>query len=366
MNKMNKNNYCVIMAGGIGTRFWPISRTSHPKQFIDILGTGQTLIQQTYSRFKKIIPEENIYIVTNEIYKNLVREQLPEIKDAQVICEPARRNTAPCIAYASYKIANLNPEANIVVAPSDHIILKEDVFVEIVEAALKCTEVNNWLLTLGIKPSRPDTGYGYIQFNDGVSCPKDKRIKKVKTFTEKPVLEMARQFLKSGDFLWNAGIFIWKVKNILAAFEEHLPEVDSIFREGIKKYNTPKEKAFIKEAYTICKSISIDYGVMEKADNVYTLLSDFGWSDLGTWGSLYDTRKKDKVGNTIVGKNVMVYDAKNCIVNMPNDKLVVLQGLHDCIVVESDNILLICKMSDEQQIRQFVNDVMIEKGEHFV
>ncbi len=363
---MNKNDYCVIMAGGIGARFWPLSRTSHPKQFIDILGTGETLIQNTYNRFRKICKKENIYIVTNDIYKKLVHEQLPEIAEEQIICEPARRNTAPCIAYASYKIFKLNPDANVVVAPSDHIILKEDVFIEIVESALKCTEANDWLLTLGIKPSRPDTGYGYIQFNAGITCPNDKRIKKVKTFTEKPVLEMAKSFLKSGDFLWNSGIFIWKAKNILTAFENYLPEIDSLFKEGIKKYNTPKEKAFIKDTYTVCRSISIDYGIMEKADNVYVLQSDFGWSDLGTWGSLYEARKKDKAGNTVVGKNVMIFDSKNCIVNMPNGKLVVMQGLTDCIVVESDDILLICKMSDEQQIRQFVNDVMVEKGEQYV
>jgi len=363
---MNKNDYCVIMAGGIGTRFWPISRTSHPKQFIDILGTGQTLIQQTYERFKKICPQENIYIVTNDIYQSLVHEQLPGINEKQIICEPARRNTAPCIAYASYKIAAINPDANVIVAPSDHIIMKEDVFVEIVKSALKCTASNDWLLTLGIKPSRPDTGYGYIQFNEEIDYACDTRIRKVKTFTEKPGLEMAKSFMKSGDFLWNAGIFIWKVKNILEAFEKFLPEIDNIFKEGKPKFNTAKEKAFIKEAYTICRNISIDYGIMEKADNVYVLQSDFGWSDLGTWGSLYDTRNKDNVGNTIVGKNVMVYDSKNCIVNMPNEKVVVMQGIQDCIVVESDNILLICKMSDEQQIRQFVNDVKIEKGEQYV
>ncbi len=363
---MKSNDYCVIMAGGIGTRFWPISRASHPKQFIDILGTGQTLIQQTYERIKKICPKENIYIVTNEIYERLIQEQIPELTKEQIICEPSRRNTAPCIAYASYKIAAKNPDANIIVAPSDHIILNEAAFVETVKSGLKCTQSNNWLLTLGIKPSRPDTGYGYIQFNSGNPYPEDKRLKKVKTFTEKPVLEMAKSFLKSGDFLWNAGIFIWKVKDILSAFDKYLPEINDLFKEGIKKYNTPKENEFIKSTYTVCKSISIDYGIMEKADNVYVLKSDFGWSDLGTWGSLYETRSKDVNGNTIVGKNVMNYDSKNCIVNMPNDKLVVMHGLTDCIVVESDNILLICKKTDEQQIRKFVNDVKIEKGEEFV
>ncbi len=363
---MNKNNFCVIMAGGIGTRFWPISRTSHPKQFIDILGTGQTLIQQTYNRFLKICDKEKIYVVTNEIYHSLVKEQLHGIADEQIISEPSRRNTAPCIAYASYKIYAKNPDANIVVAPSDHIILKEERFTEIINSALEASAKHDWLLTLGIKPSRPDTGYGYIQFCAESVYPKDDRLRKVKTFTEKPVLEMAKQFLKSGDFLWNAGIFIWQAKNIIAAFENYLPEIGQIFKDGIKSYNTPKEKSFIKTAYAICKNISIDYGVMEKAVNVYVLQSDFGWSDLGTWGSLYDTREKNNDGNTIVGKNVLIYDSKNCIVNMPNDKLVVMQGLNDFIVVESDNILLICKKTDEQQIRQFVNDVRVEKGEQFV
>jgi mannose-1-phosphate guanylyltransferase len=260
----------------------------------------------------------------------------------------------------------INPNANVIVAPSDHIILKEDAFIEVITAALKATEKNDWLLTLGIQPSRPDTGYGYIQFNDQITYANDDRINKVKTFTEKPVLEMAKSFIQSGDFLWNAGIFVWSLKSIMKAFEMYLPEVDSIFKDGMQYYNTKNEENFIKNAYTICKNISIDYGVMEKADNVYVLSSEFGWSDLGTWGSLYETRKKDSNGNTVVGKNVMIYDTTNCIVNVPKDKLVVLQGLDDYIVVEDDNILLICKKTEEQQIRQFVNDVMSEKGEKFV
>lgn len=361
-----KNNFCVIMAGGVGSRFWPMSRTSQPKQFIDILGSGETLIQQTFRRFERVCPSENIYIVTNELYRELIKKQIPHIKDEQIVCEPTRRNTAPCIAYANYKILQINPNANIIVAPSDHIILKEDAFIEVITAALKATEKNDWLLTLGIQPSRPDTGYGYIQFNDQITYADDARINKVKTFTEKPVLEMAKSFIQSGDFLWNAGIFVWSLKSIMKAFEMYLPEVDSIFKEGMQYYNTKNEENFIKNAYTICKNISIDYGVMEKADNVYVLSSEFGWSDLGTWGSLYETRKKDSNGNTVVGKNVMIYDTSNCIVNVPKDKLVVLQGLDDYIVVEDDNILLICKKTEEQQIRQFVNDVMSEKGEKFV
>lgn len=363
---MNKNNFCIIMAGGIGARFWPLSRQHHPKQFIDILGTGETLIQATFNRFTRICPPENIYIVTNEIYKSQVLDQLPLISEEQVLCEPSRRNTAPCIAYANYRILQINPDANIVVAPSDHIILKEDLFIEVITSALKAAGENDWLLTLGIQPSRPDTGYGYIQFDESQGYASDTRIRKVKTFTEKPQLEMALQFLASGDFLWNSGIFIWKLKSILAAFDKYLPEVDQLFRAGIGKYNTAEEESFIRKTYTICKSISIDYGVMEKADNVYVLASDFGWSDLGTWGSLYETRLKDEQGNAVVGQNVMMYDTRNCIVNMPKDKLVVLHGLDDYIVVEDEGVLLVCRKGDEQQIRQFVNDVLIEKGEKYV
>ena len=363
---MNKDCYCVIMAGGIGSRFWPMSRTSHPKQFIDILGTGETLIQQTFKRFERVIPAENIFIVTNEAYSGLVREQIPGIHDYQVISEPTRRNTAPCIAYACNKISVLNPAARIVVAPSDHIIMKEDLFTEVIISALEACRQNPWLLTLGITPSRPDTGYGYIQFRDVENYPGDSRLKKVKTFTEKPVFEMAVQFMESGDFLWNSGIFIWSASSILEAFDRYLPEVGDAFKKGRDIYNGPEEESFIRQTYTTCKSISIDYGIMEKADNVYVLRSDFGWSDLGTWGSLYENRQKNEQGNAVVGKNVVMYDSRNCVVNMPNDKLVVLQGLEDYIVVESGKVLLICRKQDEQQIRQFVNDVRIEKGEHFV
>jgi len=363
---MNKNDFCIIMAGGLGSRFWPMSKTAHPKQFIDILGTGQTLIQQTYERFKKIVPKENIYIVTNSSYKSLVKNQLPELSNNQIVLEPSRRNTAPCIAFAAYKIAEINPKANMVVAPSDHIILKENEFISIVQSALEASRKNKWLITLGIKPNRPDTGYGYIQFNEEVVLENNKNLKKVKTFTEKPNLEIAKSFLKSGDFLWNSGIFVWSLKSIKEAIALYLPEINKLFDSGKGLYNTPKEESFINKAYTVCRSISIDYGVMEKAQNVYVLISDFGWSDLGTWGSLYENREKNTEGNAIVGKNVLMYDTKNCIVNMPKDKLAVIQGLDNYIIVDTENILLICKKSDEQQIRKFVNDVKIEKGDHFV
>jgi len=362
----SNHNFCVIMAGGVGARFWPMSRTSHPKQFIDILGTGETLIQQTYHRFKKICPRENIYIVTNEIYKGLVKEQIPELDCKQILLEPSRRNTAPCIAYANHCILERDPEARVVVAPSDHIILKEDIFLADIQSAMDAASKHDWLLTLGIRPSRPDTGYGYIQYTGGTVYEQNPQIRKVKTFTEKPNLELAETFLKCGDFLWNSGIFIWSLKSIMKAFAEHLPEVDVLFSQGQGKFGTHEEKDFISETYSVCKSISIDYGVMEKAGNVYVLSADFGWSDLGTWGSLYENRPQDAQGNAIVGKNVLMYDSSNCIVNMPNDKVVVLEGMNDFIVVESENVLLVCRKTDEQQIRQFVNDVRLEKGEKFV
>ena len=363
---MNKDCYCVIMAGGVGSRFWPMSKKAEPKQFLDILGTGETLLQQTFNRFKRICPEENIYIVTNEIYRDIVKNQLPGINNDQVLGEPALRNTAPCIAYANYKILDKNPNAKIVVAPSDHIILKEDIFVEVINSALAAVTENDWLLTLGITPSRPDTGYGYIQFNETLTYKNDKRIRKVKTFTEKPNLEIAKSFLESGDFLWNSGIFIWSLKSILSAFDKYLPEVNDIFKEGISKYNTSNEIPFIEKAYSVCKNISIDYGIMEKADNVQVLASAFGWSDLGTWGSLYTLMNKDDNENAVIGKNVMLYNSKNNVINMPKNKLAVIQGLKDYIVVENEDILLICRKEDEQNIRQIVNDVKSEKGEKFI
>jgi mannose-1-phosphate guanylyltransferase len=354
------------MAGGVGSRFWPMSRTAHPKQFLDILGTGHTLLQQTYQRFLRLCPKENIYIVTNDSYVDLVKEQIKGINANNILSEPARKNTAPCVAYASYKIAKLNPDALVVVAPSDHLITKEDTFIKAIKACYVKAAAEDCLVTLGIRPSRPDTGYGYIQFVESSEKEKDKRIKKVKTFTEKPDLEMAKFFLQSGDFLWNSGIFIWSVKSVINAFEKYSPEMHSTFMEGNEYYNTPKESEFIAKAYIDCKSISIDYAIMEKAENVFVRSSIIGWSDLGTWGSLYEHIKRDGNENAVVGKNVMLYDSKNCIVNVPKDKLVVMQGLEDYIVVESDGILLICKKEDEQQIRTFVNDAKVLKGEKFV
>ncbi len=363
---MNDSNYVVIMAGGIGERFWPMSRESRPKQFIDILGTGKTLLQQTYERFERVCKRENIFIVTNKKYRQLVEQQLPELEPGRLICEPARKNTAPCIAYACYKIYDLNPKANVVVAPSDHIILKEDIFCEIINAAMVAAPKENRLFTLGITPSRPDTGYGYIQFVEETAYPDDQRLKKVKTFTEKPNADLAQSFLDSGDFLWNSGIFIWSCESIISAFEKFQPEISYIFRDAIGKYNTPDELEYMDIAYTACKSISIDYAIMEKADNVYVFVSDFGWSDLGTWGSLFDARPKDDNHNTVIGKGAMLYDSTNCIINVPEDKLVVIQGLDGYIVSEADNALLICKMTQEQQIRKFVSDIKLQKGEKYI
>jgi mannose-1-phosphate guanylyltransferase len=354
------------MAGGVGTRFWPMSTTGHPKQFLDILGTGKTLIQQTFDRFLELCPPQNIYVVTSDIYEQLVCEQLPNIPKENILTEPSRKNTAPCIAYASYKINKLNPNAITVVAPSDHLISKDDVFVKAIKSCFAKAKAEDCLLTLGIKPSRPDTGYGYIQFVNTPSKEKDKRIFKVKTFTEKPEHEMAKFFIESGDFLWNSGIFIWSTKSIISAFEQHDPELASLFKEGNDFYNTPEEKEFIDRAYKTCKNDSIDYSVMEKAENVYVRSSIIGWSDLGTYGSLYNHIKHDKGNNALVGKNIIQYDCKGCIVNVPKDKLVVMQGLEDYIVVESDGVLMICKKENEQQIRNFVNDVKVQKGEKFV
>jgi len=349
------------MAGGIGSRFWPMSRTTFPKQFIDILGTGQTLIQQTFDRLLKIAPKENIYIVTNELYKSLVIEQL-NLDEDQILCEPSRRNTAPCIAFANYKIASKNPNANIIVAPADHLILKEDKFIEVMQTALAYTANNDALVTLGIQPSRPDTGYGYIQYDEGG----DNEIKKVKTFTEKPDLELAKQFLSSGDFSWNSGMFIWSLKSIQKAFENLLPDIDSLFQEHKDQFGKEGETSVVESIYSICKSVSIDYGIMEKADNVYVISADIGWSDLGTWGSIYTHLEHDENDNAVVGKNVMLYDSKDCIVSVPKEKLVVLQGLKDYIVVESNDTLLVCKKEDEQKIKQFVTDIKLTKGDKFI
>lgn len=361
-----ENKYVVIMAGGAGTRFWPMSRAEKPKQFLDILGTGKTLLQQTYERFLPEFKKENIYVVSNEAYGNLVKDQLPDLTNNQILLEPSRKNTAPCIAYAAYKLHQINPDAVIVVASSDHLILNESSFKQVIMKAVNAASFKDNLITIGLKPSRPDTGYGYIQFNEEESHPGEKELFKVKTFTEKPEYEMARFFLQSGDFLWNSGIFVWSTQSIIEAFEKYQPELASLFGDEKEKYNTTEESALIEKAYNVCKNISIDYAIMEKANNVYVLGADFGWSDLGTWGSLYEHSTKSNEGNSVNGKNVILYETTNCLVKMPKEKLVVLEGLDDYIVVENDNILLICRKSQEQHIRQIVNDVKINKGDKFV
>jgi len=353
---MNNNNYAVIMAGGIGSRFWPMSKESRPKQFIDILGTGETLIQQTFRRLSKICPKENILIVTNKNYKELCLEQLKNVDKNNILCEPTMRNTAPCIAYAAFKIYSKNQDANMIVAPSDHLITNEDEFVKVVNNGMRMTAKYDILLTIGIQPSRPDTGYGYIQSSNS-KLEGNPIIKKVKKFTEKPSQELALQFLDSGDFLWNSGIFIWSAKTIIKSFRKHLRNIYDVFEEGNSFYNTKKENSYIDRIFPECNNISIDYGVMEKSDSVYVFPADLGWSDLGTWSSLYTYLDLDKNQNAVQGNNVFLYDSGNNIVKIPNEKLVVLQGLNGYIIVENDGILLVCKKEDEQQIKEFVSDI---------
>ena len=351
---MMENNYCIIMAGGVGSRFWPFSRNDRPKQFLDFFGTGRSLLQMTFDRFSHVVPAENILIVSNVIYKDLILEQLPEIKTHQVLLEPNRRNTAPCIAYAINRIKAITDNANIIVAPSDHLIVRELDFIETIKTGIDFIEKNDYLLTLGIKPSRPETGYGYIQIDDGETS-----LRKVKTFTEKPNAELAQIFFETGEFYWNSGIFLWSLKTIDNAFNTLLPDVANRFNEGKDFFNTPDEQVFIDKMFPSCPNISIDYGIMEKAQNVYVLCSDFGWTDLGTWGSLYEMSPKDENENVSLKCKTMFYESSNNIIALPSDKLVVVQGLDDYIVAESDNVLLICKKEVEQRIRQFVNDIAL-------
>lgn len=360
---MNKNHYVAIMAGGIGSRFWPMSRTHYPKQFLDILGTGRTLIQNTFDRFANFIPAENIYVVTSAEYAEIVKEQLPGMKTENILCEPSRKNTAPCVAYISYKLRQLNPDGALICAPADHLILDEKAFVKVCLEALGFVSEHKALVTLGIKPSHPNTGYGYIQIEQqGVSD----NVYKVKTFTEKPNLEIARTFLDSGDFLWNAGIFVWQVRNIVKAFEQHLPEMAEVFEAETSLFNTPDEEAAIGRIYPQCTNISIDYGIMEKANNVYLIPSSFGWSDLGTWNSAYDNMEKDYLGNAVSGDNVMVIDATRCMVHGKDEKLYLLQGLDDYILVDTKDVMLICKKEKEQEIKEYVAEVKRNKGDKFL
>lgn len=360
---MNKNQYVAIMAGGIGSRFWPMSRTNLPKQFLDILNTGKTLIQATYDRFAAFIPAENIYVVTSNEYINIVKKQLPQLPLQNILGEPSRKNTAPCIAYISFKVQQLDPNGTLIVAPADHLILDNIAFTKVCLEALSFVQKHNALITLGIKPTYPNTGYGYIQYEQQEVA---NNVYKVKTFTEKPNLELAKAFIASGEFLWNAGIFVWQVKNVIKAFEKFLPEMYDVFHAEQELFNSPEEVAAVNRIYPQCTNISIDFGIMEKADNVYVIPSSFGWSDLGTWNSAYENLEKDYLENAVAGENVIVFDSLRNMVHSQNDKLVVLQGLEDFIVVDSDDVLLICKREKEQDIKEYVAEVKRNKGDKYL
>ena len=357
---MNSNRYCVIMAGGVGARFWPMSRQAMPKQFLDILGTGRSFIQHTYERFAKIVPKENFLIVTNKRYKEQVLRHLPEIREEQILCEPIGRNTAPCIAYAAYTLKQNNPDATMIVSPSDHLILNEEEFGIIVSNCAEYAEQNNALMTIGIEPSRPETGYGYIQRTG------NEEITKVKCFTEKPNIEMAQAFLECGEFLWNSGIFIWKVKDIISALEEHLPAHSALFAEAEPMLGTDKESEAIEHVFAECKPISIDYGVMERATNVYVHRGDFGWSDVGTWGSAHQHSRKDSFANALNSKQIQTYDTRNSLIFVPENKAAIVSGLKDYIVVDTNDVLMICPRSEEQNIKRFIEDIKYSTGNEHI
>ena len=345
---MNKNYYAILMAGGVGSRFWPVSTTEFPKQFHDMLGSGETLIQKTFSRLVKLIPAENILILTNERYNDLVLEQLPMVKPEQVLLEPAMRNTAPCILYASLKIQKQNPDAVMVVAPSDHWIEDETAFVDNLQQCFDFCQKENALMTLGIQPTYPNTGFGYIEFDKT----DENSIKKVNQFREKPDYETAKSFLKQGNFLWNGGIFIWSAKSITAAFEKFQPQMNTLFQQGIESYNTENEKQFINDNYASAENISIDYAVMEKAANVYVLPATFDWNDLGTWGQLHEKLAKDENNNGVINAKVVMENASNNIIRTDANKLIVVDGLHDYIIVDKEGVLLIYPKSKEQDIKR--------------
>lgn len=344
------------MAGGVGSRFWPMSIPSRPKQFLDVLGIGKTLIQLTFERLERIAPEDQIYVVTNERYVGLVKQQLPQLSVDRILTEPIRKNTAPCITYAAAKIYAINKEANLVVAPSDHLILKEERFEHIVNIAIQRAQDNDRLITLGIKPTRPDSGYGYIQFHqDGDIL--GGQIKKVKQFTEKPNRELAEIFLKSGDYYWNSGIFVWRAKTILAAVQKFKPDLYDLFCNDFHVYSTPGEKIYTDQAFMACEDISIDFGIMENAKNVDVVLADFDWSDLGTWGSLYGHLEKDYNGNAASSEKIFMIDSHDCLVKLPEDRVAVIQGMDNKIVVEADNKLLILDKNDEQNLKKYLETI---------
>lgn len=360
-----ENRYVLIMAGGIGSRFWPMSRKEKPKQFLDILGTGESLIQMTYRRFLEVCSRDHIYVVTSEEHADLVKEQL-DIDPSLILSEPLRRNTAPCIAYGAFRIMAVDPKAVIAVTPADHLITKQDVFTSVINEAYDYAESNDVLLTLGIKPDRPETGYGYIQAKLNSKVPGYSDLHKVKAFTEKPELEMARLFLESGDFFWNSGIFVWNGVSILKAFERYLPDVFLSFSAGESLYDTSAEPAFIANAYSQCSSISVDYGIMEKADNVYVICTDPGWSDLGTWSSLYMHSKHDMNSNAVNGGLAFAYNSEGNILSLPEGKIAVIQGLDDYIIVDSGDALLIVRKDEEQSIKNYLENVNKKTGERYM
>lgn len=355
----------MIMAGGVGSRFWPMSRTAYPKQFLDFLGLGRTLLQQTYDRFLPLCSKDRILVVTNARYAGIVREQLPDLQPWQILEEPQRKNTAPCVAYANAVIGKRDPDAVIVVAPSDHLVLKEEAFHETIGIAAKQADDEDCLVTLGIMPSRPDTGYGYIQFSEGTSTVHP-RVKSVRTFTEKPDHATAQRFVESGDFLWNAGIFIWSLRSINASFKQHLAVMQALFDAQSEAFGTAGERGAVEMIYAECANESIDYGILEKASNVRVVASEFGWSDLGTWGSLYTHLPKDSHGNASIGSSVKLHECSGNVVHAHDGRLLVLQGLDDFIVVSTTDALLVCRKRDEQQIKQFVNELTAESGERYI
>ena len=347
------NNHLVIMAGGVGSRFWPMSTAEKPKQFIDVLGVGKTLIQLTVERFGDLVAPENVWVVTNQKYAPIVEEQLPNIPKTNILCEPCRRNTAPCIAYVSWRIKSNDPKANIVVSPSDHIVVDTAEFQRVIKECMRFTSETDAIVTLGMKPNRPETGYGYIQADLSTSSLRNKEIYRVDSFREKPDLKTAQEYIKKNYYFWNAGIFIWNINTIVNAFRIYQPTMAKIFESMLSVYGTEKEQALIDERFPECENISVDYAIMEKAEEIFVCPADFGWSDLGTWGSLHGQSKKDLYGNATIGQDINLIESHNCIVHTTQEKKVVIQGLDGYIVAEKDNTLLICKLSEEQRIKQF-------------
>ncbi len=361
---MNKHHYIAILAGGLGTRFWPKSRSANPKQFLDILGTGKSLLQNTYDRYNKFISNENIFVITTIEYEEQVKTHLPQLPVENILCEPSRKNTAPCVALIAAKLYKKDKNATFMVAPSDHLVSDEESFKNVALNALVFASNNNAFVTLGIKPTYPNTGYGYIQYN--IHNTVEQNIFEVKTFTEKPDLELAKTFVRSGEFVWNAGIFAWKAENILSAFEKYQPEMYELFIAENDAYNTPLEKKAIQNIYPLCTNISIDYAIMEHAKNVFVIPCSVGWSDLGTWKSAYENMEKDYLENAVKGSNVIVFDSTKNMIDVPENKMVVLQGLDDYIIVDTNDVLIICQKENEQKIKEYMTEVKRNTGDKFI